>query len=156
LEPASEDWTPFVELPAGALQAARYGEFLRDQSAFGGSLTVSVSDSEAAGELRRINSYGKGLALRSRTELVYRLPASYRQFIALAGIDAAANAAGNARLTIYGDDRSLFEAEISGNQPAKSIELDVAGVRRLKIVVDFAENLDLGDWINLCDARLVK
>jgi len=35
-------------------------------------------------------------------------------------------------------------------------ELDVAGVNRLKIVVDYGQNLDTGDWLNLCNARIVK
>jgi hypothetical protein len=26
----------------------------------------------------------------------------------------------------------------------------------LKIVVDYGQNLDTGDWLNLCDARLIK
>jgi hypothetical protein len=156
LEPASHQWTPFVNLPSDAPQAARYGQLLRDQSAFGGPLAVLVYDVKAGTGPLRIKTFSKGLALRSRTELIYRLPAGYGQFIATAGIDAAASAAGNARLSIHGDDRPLFEADIAGDQPPKEIQLDVAHMKRLKIVVDFGQKLDMGDWLNLCDARLVK
>ena len=60
------------------------------------------------------------------------------------------------RLSIFGDDRPLLETEIAGDQPPQPIQLDIAGVKRLKIVVDYGQNLDTGDWLNLCDARIVK
>jgi hypothetical protein len=100
--------------------------------------------------------FSKGLALRSRTELVYRLPAGFGRFTAVAGMEPATSSTGNVHLTIYGDDRPLFETDISGQEPPCAIELDIAGIKRLKIVVDFGKNLDTGDWLNLCDARLLK
>ena len=66
----------------------------------------------------RTQIFSKGLALRSRTELVYRLPAGFRRFTAIAGIDPATRASGNVRLSIYGDDRPLFEADIAGQRAA--------------------------------------
>ncbi len=88
--------------------------------------------------------------------MVYRLPPGFGRFTAVAGIEPATSTTGNVQLSIYGDDRPLFEAAISGQQPPREIELDIASVKRLKIVVDFGKNLDTGDWLNLCDARLVK
>ena len=84
------------------------------------------------------------------------LPTGFGRFTAIAGIEPATSTTGNVQLSIYGDDRPLFEAAISGQQPPREIELDIASVKRLKIVVDFGKNLDTGDWLNLCDARLVK
>jgi hypothetical protein len=100
--------------------------------------------------------FSKGLALRSRSELNYRLPAGFGRFTAVAGIEPATSTTGNVQLSIYGDDQRLFEAAISGDEPPREIELDIGGVKRLKIIVDFGKNLDTGDWLNLCDARLVK
>jgi hypothetical protein len=57
---------------------------------------------------------------------------------------------------IHGDDRSLLTADVEGGQAPREIKLDIAGVKRLKIVVDFGQNLDTGDWLNLCEARLIK
>ena len=45
---------------------------------------------------------------------------------------------------------------MTGNDAPLPIEVDIAGVKRLKIVVDYGQNLDTGDWLNLCDARIVK
>src|SRR4029079_3706883 len=77
-------------------------------------------------------------------------------FIAIAGIDPATSAAGNMRLAIFGDDRALVETEVTGDQPPQPIHLDIANVKRIKIVVDYGQNLDTGDWLNLCDARIAK
>jgi hypothetical protein len=149
-------WTPLVALPADASQAAGYGQPRRDRSAYGGPLTLQVPTGDSASSTSPLQIFSKGLALRSRTELVYRLPNGFGRFTAIAGMEPATSATGNVHLTIYGDDRPLFEADISGQEPPRAIELDIAGVKRLKIVVDFGKNLDTGDWLNLCDARLLK
>jgi hypothetical protein len=156
IEQATADWTPLVGLPSAAQAASKYGQPRRDNSAFGGLLTLSHSAGALSGGPNQLQSYNKGLALHSRTEMVFRLPAGYRRFLAIAGIEPATSPAGNVQFKIYGDDEALFEADIAGNEPPREIELDVAGVRRLKLVVDFGKNLSTGDWLNVCDARLVK
>jgi NPCBM/NEW2 domain len=149
-------WTPLVTLPSGATQAAEFGKPRRDRSAFGGPLTLLVPDAESTDSPAHERTFSKGLSLRSRTEMAYRLPAGFTRFTAIAGIEPATSTTGNVQLSIYGDDRPLLEAAISGDDPPREIDLDIAGIKRLKIVVDFGKNLDTGDWLNLCDARLVK
>ena len=75
------------------------------------SRTVSASDGTGRSE-----SFAKGLAVRSRTELVYRLPRGYSRFMAVAGIEPTAAASGNVMLTMFGDDRLLVEASIAGSR----------------------------------------
>jgi hypothetical protein len=149
-------WTPLVDLPAGVTQAAEFGQPRRDRSAFGGPLMLVIPEADSAASSSHPRTFSKGLALRSRTELVYRLPAGFSRFTAMAGIEPATSTTGNVQLSIYGDDRPLLEAAISNEEPPRAIELDIAGVKRLKIVVDFGKNLDTGDWLNLCDARVSK
>jgi hypothetical protein len=136
--------------------AAEYGRPRRNQSAYGGPLTLRPEDELAASPDDRPRVFHKGLALRSRTELVYRVPAGFRRFTTLAGIDPSATALGNVRLEIYGDERLLAEDDIAGLEPPRSIEIDISGVKRLKILVDYGRNLDTGDWLNLCDAKILK
>ena len=100
--------------------------------------------------------YSKGLSLHSRTELVYRLPDRYRRFQATLGIDDAARPRGDIRLVIRGDARVLFEQVVRGTNPAEAIDLDISGVRRLTILADFGEGLDIGDHLDLCEARVIK
>ena len=100
--------------------------------------------------------FAKGVSLHSRTTIVYRLPDRYRRFVAVAGIDDSARPQGNVRLTIRGDDRPLFEGSVTGVEGAKTLDVDVTGVRRLTILADFGDDFDVGDHLDLCDARLLK
>jgi hypothetical protein len=154
LAPASNRWTPLVGLSPDAEAAAKYGRVRLDQSAFGGPLTLLVDGTGRSA--RGVKSFSKGVAIRSRTELVYRLPSGFKQFVAIAGIEPATSSTGDVRFLIYADDRSLFDADIAGDQAPREIKLDIAGAKRLKIIVDFGQNLDTGDWLNLCEAMLIK
>ncbi len=161
MEPATKTWSPLVGLPSGLNLADGYGEPHSDRSMLGKKLSVRVKGSpsgepDSATSLPVEHVFNKGLALRSRTELVYRVPAGYRRFQTTAGIDPAAAAVGDADLAIFADDRPLLETQIVGNQPALPIDVEITGVKRLKILVDFGQNLDTGDWVNLCDAKIVK
>ncbi len=100
--------------------------------------------------------YQKGIALRSRTELIYRLPGHFGRFLATAGIADAVRPDGKVRLVIRGDDKVLFEAVLSGSDAPRPIDLDISGVRRLAILVDFADGINRGDHLLLCNARVGK
>jgi len=156
LEPVLSQWTPLVGLPANATAAATYGRPRRDRSYSGRPLALWFAEDATSATPPREVSYAKGIAVRSRTELVYRLPRGYRRLVAVAGIEPATAAVGNVALTIRGDDRVLLEAEIAGDRPPLAIDLDIERASRLSIIVDYGQNLDTGDWLNLCDARIVK
>jgi hypothetical protein len=156
LDPASNKFTPLVAIPAGATLANEYGEPRRDQSAYGGPLTLAWPEELKTSPAAAKNTFAKGLAVRSRTELVYRLPAGYRRLSMVAGIEPAARTAGNVKLEISGDDRPLIVSEIDGRDAPSSFDVDIEGVKRLKITIDYGQNLDTGDWLNLCDLKLVK
>jgi hypothetical protein len=100
--------------------------------------------------------YPKGIALRSRTELVYRLPERFSRFLAVAGIADAVRPDGKVRLVVRGDDKVLFEAVFTGSEKPRPIDLDVTGVRRLTILVDFEEGINRADHLLLCNARVSK
>jgi hypothetical protein len=57
---------------------------------------------------------------------------------------------------IRGDDRVLLDQVIKGSDPPLEIDLDIVGVRRLAILVDFGDNQDIADHLDLCEARVVK
>jgi hypothetical protein len=155
-KPATSDWQPLVGLPPSAKRAKKFGEPRFNESGYGGPLALAFPDASASPTAGETKTFAKGIALRSRSEVIFRLPRGYSRFLAIAGIDPAAAANGNVMLAIYGDDRLLVESGISGSDAPLPIELEVADVKRLRIVVDYGQNLDTGDWLNLCNARLVK
>ncbi|MHC4562406.1 MAG: NPCBM/NEW2 domain-containing protein [Planctomycetota bacterium] len=101
--------------------------------------------------------YASGLGSHSFSELTFALEGEFATFTAIAGIDDAARPRGDATLTILGDGKQLVQETLTGNDAAKTIRLDIKGVKRLTIRVEFgADNLDVGDLVDLVEARLVK
>ncbi len=100
--------------------------------------------------------FRKGLALASHTTLLYRLPDKFRLFRATVGIDDATRETGSVQLVIKGDGKSLWEGEVRGSDPARELELEISGVKRLEIVADYGEGLDVGDRLDLADAQVTK
>jgi hypothetical protein len=144
LKPDSAAWTPFFggHEPLPAVKQYYAPRFNRGFN----SHPLSLAHVE----------YAKGLAMYSRTEIVYRLPERFSRFQAVAGIADAVRPGGKARLVVRGDEKVLFEGGFSGSDDPRSLDLDVTGVRRLTILVDFEEGLNVGSQLLLCNARVVK
>jgi hypothetical protein len=144
LKPDTVKWTPFFATAKNTDSVEKFFQPRLDCNFDSGPLQI-------AGK-----KYDKGLAIHSRTEMVYRLPDSFRRFKAVAGIDDSVRPQGNIQLTIRGDDKVLLDATISGTDGPKGIDLDISGTRRLDILVDYGKNTDVGDQLDLCNARIVK
>jgi hypothetical protein len=144
LKPESVQWTPFFDLGRQSPALARY---------LGPRFDRGRED-----EVMRLDgkTYKKGVSLTSRTELVYKLPARAKRFQAIAGIDDGVGGLGSVQLEIKGDGRQLYSGELTGKDPPAELDLELAGVRRLVILVDFGDDLDVADHLNLCEARIVK
>jgi hypothetical protein len=100
--------------------------------------------------------YAKGLALHSRTKLVYRLPDAFRRFVAIIGIDDRVDTRGHVEFRVEADGRTLFQQELTGSSDPLALDLDIAGVRRLTLLVDYGHDQDISDHLDLCEARLIK
>ncbi|MFZ5828730.1 MAG: NPCBM/NEW2 domain-containing protein [Planctomycetota bacterium] len=144
LKPESIRWTPYFGRAEDVPAVAEFYAPRMDQ-------TLSSQPLVLEGK-----SYSKGIALHSRTEIVFRLPDRFSWLKGNAGIDDRYHPNGNLQLVIRGDDRVLLDASITGKGPAVPIELDLSGVRRLTIVADFGKDLDVADHLLLCNLRFVK
>ncbi len=102
--------------------------------------------------------FDNGLSLHSPVKLVYRVPDGFKKFIAVAGVDDSFVAPGPFNLIISGDGKELARHAFSADQPrqAISIELDLTGVRRVSIALEAAGGQDIGDQLDLCEARFTK
>lgn len=144
MEPRSVKFTPYFEFPAGVVP---YGEYRRDRNLDGRPLRLGQK------------TYARGLAIHSRTELVYRLGGEYRRFQAMMGIDDEFTNPkwGAVDVTIRGDRKVLYSGVCRPRENPVSLDLDVTGVIELEIVVDFGPDKDhIGDRLHLADARVVK
>ena len=134
--------------PVAVLEAGTFGEVFRYRR-----------DASAANRPIRLDgrTFSRGLGLHSRCELTYGLGGKYKRFVALAGIDDASRPAGNATLTVLGDGRALLPTvRLTGKGKALPVRLGVSGVKKLTLVVGFGEDFDVGDHVDLADAKLIK
>lgn len=100
--------------------------------------------------------FRRGLAVHSRTELGYRLAKNFRRFQTTIGFDPDAPDLGHVELTILADDEPRLVRQIAAGDDPLRVDMDVAGVNRLKLLVDFGEHMDIGDRIHFGEARLTK
>lgn len=102
--------------------------------------------------------YENGLSIHSPVKLVYRVPAGFRWFYATAGVDDSIVAPGRFNLVILADGKEQLRQALGGDEKRQPlpIALDVMGVRRLAIVLESADGQDIGDQLDLCEARFTK
>ena len=144
LKPESVTWTPFFGTAKTLPSMEQFFMPRKDRNFESNPLQVAGTE------------YEKGLAIRSRTEMVYRLPGSFSRLKAIAGIDDTVRPQGNVRLVIRGDNNVLLDTPIAGTDAPKPIDLDLTGVRKLSILVDFGNRAGIGDHLDLCNARITK
>lgn len=147
LEPDTGGGPPVVSLQPAAMAFK-----------FGRVFAVRARPPLGASEFQIANQrYDSGLSLHAPARLVYRVPDGFRRLHAVAGVDDSIVGPGQFDLIILGDGKELlrqaFGPEMRG---PLSIDLDLAGVRRVTIELDPADGQDIGDQLNFCEARLTK
>jgi len=133
--PASTAYVPYL---------GRVWRMRHDRSVWGRPLTVK-------GE-----TFARGLGLAPRTTLVYATDGRFERFEARVGIDDETRGKGKAALTITTDGRQAFNRTLAGGGKAVPVNIPLAGVKQVTILVDFGPDDDIGDHVDLGDARLIK
>jgi hypothetical protein len=108
------------------------------------------------GDTAEEKEFSKGLSIHSRTELIWRLGGQYRKLQGWAGIDPEVQGEGQVRLAVQGDGKVLYDKPITGSEAPLPLEIDVSGVDRLTLLVDYGDQTDIGDRLNLCELRVTK
>jgi hypothetical protein len=144
IEPRSVKFTALLGFPAGTIP---YGEYRRDRNLDGRPLRLHGK------------TYARGLAIHSKTEMVYRLGGEFRRFQAMMGIDDEIINPnwGAVSVRISGDRKELYTGVCKPRENPVPLDLDVKGVVELEIVVDYGPDMDdISDRLHLADARVVK
>ena len=93
----------------------------------------------------------------ARTRLAYALEGEFERFCATIGIDDAARPRGNVVFRVWGDAEMLFDSgPVTGNDEPRDVRLDVRGVDKLTLLVDFGEQMDLADHADWAAARVIR
>jgi hypothetical protein len=100
--------------------------------------------------------------MHSPARITYELDGPYKRFDAEVAVDAEAGSRGSVVFRVFTDDGSgswqqRAKSEIvRGGQAPVPISVDLAGARRISLLVDFADwgdEQDHADWLN---ARIVR
>jgi hypothetical protein len=104
----------------------------------------------------------KGLGMHSAARITYNLDREYRAFQSELVIDDSTGGRGSVACRVFVDDgsgqwRLKYESPIiRGGQRPISVNVDLAGAKRLSLLVDFADRGDERDHVDWLDARLIR
>lgn len=149
LEPTSWTWEPWIPDPQPSSPLKLMYRPVKDR-AFDGQL-LSLDGTGPDGDPQ----FEKGLTVHSRTELVYRLAGDYQGLAMLVGLDPKIVDA-EVRVSIFGDDRLLWETVVEKEQRVVPCDISVRTVKRLRILVDYGDRHGIADRVHLCNARLIR
>lgn len=116
-----------------------------------------ATDRDIWGEPLKVGrqSFARGVAIRSRTQLRYRLNGDFSRFQAWVGIQHGYR--GDVRLQLSLDGKPAFEQIIEPDQEPVPVDLDVTDRFNLEILVDYGKlESDIGDHLILGNARLLR
>lgn len=100
--------------------------------------------------------YEKGIGVAARSELVFFTEGKYDMLLATVGIDEETQGRGDCLFVVVGDGQELFRERLTGRDEPRPLRVEVGGVKRLALVVEPGEDLDLGDHADWCDVRLIR
>ena len=143
LEPAETTETPYFGGPDAMHFPPR-----RDRSVGGGPLRCGGKE------------FARGLGLHSRTVLRYLLGGKYSRFRAAVGIDDEVREfafSGSAILRVFADGKLAFESPPlrAGEEPVRIPDVDLKGVREVRVEADYGEDFHIGDRVDLLDPVLI-
>ena len=163
LKPIEYHQSPFVAQPHVAQPPSAVADhpsltwpWRADRNATGGRL-------RCGGQL-----YLKGLGVHSASRLVFspllpgegqgvRAAGAPKRFQALVGIDDSTDGRGSVRFRVLVDGREKYVSPIlRGGDPPVPVSVELAGAKRLELVVDYADRADVLDHADWLDARLVE
>jgi alpha-glucosidase (family GH31 glycosyl hydrolase) len=120
------------------------GKYKNDKS-FGGK-TITVNGQK----------YEKGLGVQANSELVYQLDGTWDRLSGHVGMDDEVGDKGSVLFRVFADGKLIFESpEMTGANIKQLMELDIKGVKELRLVLtDLGDGNtdDHGDWV---DAKII-
>ena len=99
--------------------------------------------------------FRRGLGTHANSEIVYNLDGKYRAFQTWAGPDTATNGSMGFAVIVDGHRRWESGRMVRGDVPTRA-EVDIAGAKELRLVVDDGGDGIGGDHADWADARLLR
>jgi hypothetical protein len=126
---------------------------------FGRPVPYRIDHALSGGPIRLADgTHDKGIAVHARCVLEYDLGGKFDRLRGEVGFEQPDAKLGSAAIRVTGDGRTLFDAPgARGDQPPAPLDLDVTGVRRLSLVVDFGPGgQGVRARVDWADVRLLR
>lgn len=102
-------------------------------------------------------TYAKGIAMHSRSLLHYDIGGKFEFFRARVGMLQPDGKLGRAAVRVLGDGKPLYEnPDLRGDQKPVDLGVNLTGVRRLTLEVDYGHGQDVGDQVGWADVKLLR
>ena len=103
-----------------------------------------------------VKEFNKGIGASANAEVVYDLDGNYNVFTTYLGTDKNYNSNDTSIIfKIYADGKEVYTSDlIKTNSDAEFVNLDVTGVKKLKLVAEDAGNGGIGDFSSWADAKV--
>ena len=139
----SWSWSPFVSAPG--MPESMLRQFNQPHFNEG----IDGADLKSGGQ-----TFSKGVCVRSKTDMTFRLSQNFSRLTAQMGIEDSVRPKGSVEVEIFADDQSVFKATISGQDPIKELDVPLTGAKRVRVVVDFGAGASVGDVLIIGSPRL--
>lgn len=101
--------------------------------------------------------FERGIGMHSQSTLTYDLPDAFSRLAAVIGIDAAVAPLGNVVFRVTADGKEVFHSgPVTGRDAPRPITVPIEGARRIQLIVEFGEELDIGDQADWGNVRVIK
>lgn len=149
LEVISERWRPALgdsPLP---------GQPRRDEDFSAAPLGLRFADPRLQGVWSE-RRFAKGLAVRSGTELVLKLPGGVSRLRGWVGADPEVAEVCSVVVRVKADDHVIARYDVGPGVAPQELDASVAGAQRLTLLVEYGDNLDTGDIVHFADACVTR
>ncbi len=99
--------------------------------------------------------YSNGIGMHADCNVSIRIPDGAVTFCAVAGIDPVGKK-GDCIARIEVDGREVWKSPLRSGDAPVTIKIGIKGAGILSLIAEHGEGMDLGDYVNWCDARILK
>ncbi|MCL2647497.1 MAG: NPCBM/NEW2 domain-containing protein [Phycisphaerales bacterium] len=121
-------------------------------------MSYRVNQSLTGGPLKMQDTFvDRGIAVHSKCFLTYDLSGAFEKLRMTVGFQQPEGKMGRAALRVLGDEKVLWEdLDAKGDGKSVPLDLNIQGVKMLRLEADYGKDQDVGDRVIWGDARLTK
>lgn len=157
LAPSTVDWKPIFFSETIFEYQSQLNRPRFDRSFTNQPLGLEFRAPQDPGSAVRVESFEHGIAVKGGTRIVFPLQGRYARLEGWVGFSPDAPLDGQVNLIISGDGRTILQQVLKHetDQPIP-LDLDINGVERLTLRVDYQDGRNIGDILHFCDLKVSR